>query len=127
MFRSVPHGRILLLTAYDLEIIAGKVKVKDKPYVQVVFHDQGTGIAADIVNKITNPFFTTKPRGSGTGLGLSISESILKDHGGFLRIDTSEGNYTKVITGLPTMDSSHMTAGKEYPAKAGFISGHSGD
>jgi C4-dicarboxylate-specific signal transduction histidine kinase len=110
-----------------LEIIAEEVEVEDKPYVQVVFHDQGTGIAADIVNKITNPFFTTKPRGSGTGLGLSISESILKDHGGFLRIDTSEGNYTKVITGLPTMDNSHMTAGKESPAKAGFISGHPGE
>ena len=69
-------------------------------YVHLVFHDQGTGISADIVNKICDPFFSNKPLGEGTGLGLSISQAIIKDHGGNLYFDSVEGEYTKVIINL---------------------------
>ena len=67
----------------------------------MTFFDRGTGIPADIIYKIINPFFSTKPRGEGTGLGLSISHGIVTDHGGELIIDSIEGDYTKIDILLP--------------------------
>jgi signal transduction histidine kinase len=85
-----------------LTISAEAVSKNAAGYVQVTFLDEGTGIPADIVNKIFNPFFSTKPKGAGTGLGLSISHGITTDHGGEIIIDSSEGNYTKIDVLLPT-------------------------
>lgn len=76
--------------------------INNKSYVQLTFFDNGTGISADIINKVFNPFFTTKPSGEGTGLGLSISYGIINDHGGKILIDSVEGEFTKVIIYLPS-------------------------
>ena len=70
-------------------------------YVRLNFFDNGTGIPVDIMNRICDPFFSSKPSGEGTGLGLSISHSIIKDHGGRLNFDSVEGAYTNVIIDLP--------------------------
>lgn len=85
-----------------LTISAAPVSKDAADYIQVTFYDEGTGIPADIVNKIFNPFFSTKPRGAGTGLGLSISHGIITDHGGEIIIDSREGKYTKIDILLPT-------------------------
>jgi signal transduction histidine kinase len=85
-----------------LTISAEAVSKNAADYVQITFLDMGTGIPADIVNKIFNPFFSTKPRGAGTGLGLSISHGITTDHGGEIIIDSSVGKYTKIDVLLPT-------------------------
>jgi signal transduction histidine kinase len=85
-----------------LTISAEAVNKNDARFVKVTFLDKGTGIPTDIINKIFNPFFSTKPRGVGTGLGLSISHGIATDHGGEITIDSSEGNYTKIEVILPT-------------------------
>jgi PAS domain S-box-containing protein len=84
-----------------IEINGEVVNSNNNEYVRMVFYDNGTGIAADIFNRIGNPFFSSKPLGEGTGLGLSISHSIIKDHGGRLNFDSVEGDYTKVIIDLP--------------------------
>jgi len=64
--------------------------------------DNGTGIPESIVDKIFQPFFTTKPTGSGTGLGLSLSYDIVtKGHGGELKVVTKEGGVTEFIILLP--------------------------
>ncbi len=73
-------------------------------YVRLTFFDNGTGIPADIMNRICDPFFSSKPAGEGTGLGLSISHSIIKDHDGRLNFDSIEGVYTNVIIDLPVPD-----------------------
>lgn len=85
-----------------LTISAAALSKNNARFVKVTFMDQGTGIPADIIDKIFNPFFSTKPRGAGTGLGLSISHGIATDHGGEITIDSSEGNYTKINVILPT-------------------------
>ncbi len=70
--------------------------------VLIAIRDNGKGIPADIRDKIFNPFFTTKPTGLGTGLGLSISyDIIVKGHGGDLKVDSKEGEYTEFTILLP--------------------------
>jgi len=70
--------------------------------VEISIRDNGTGIPADLKDKIFNPFFTTKPAGEGTGLGLSISHDIIvKQHGGSIEIDTEPGQFTEIRVILP--------------------------
>ena len=63
--------------------------------------DNGNGIPKNILDKIFQPFFTTKPTGQGTGLGLSLSYDIVKAHGGELRVETKEGEGSVFIIQLP--------------------------
>lgn len=87
-----------------LRITGQRVTMNGRAHVRISFHDQGTGIPANILNKITNPFFTTKPRGKGTGLGLSISHGIIENHGGKLTIHSVEGMFTEVTVDLPLLE-----------------------
>jgi two-component system NtrC family sensor kinase len=73
-------------------------KLNDK--VETTVKDNRTGIPQKIVDKIFQPFFTTKPAGQGTGLGLSLSYDIVKAHGGELKVNAKEGE-TEFIVYLP--------------------------
>ena len=74
---------------------------KEGNKVLISVKDNGNGIPQKILDKIFQPFFTTKPTGQGTGLGLSLSYDIVKAHGGELKVETSEGNGSKFIVVLP--------------------------
>ncbi len=70
--------------------------------VEVRIKDNGKGIPKDILEKIFNPFFTTKPTGKGTGLGLSLSfDIIVQEHKGDIRVESEEGEYAEFIITLP--------------------------
>jgi signal transduction histidine kinase len=70
--------------------------------IEIRIRDNGTGISAEVKEKMFNPFFTTKPAGEGTGLGLSMSHDIVvKQHGGTIRVDTELGAFTEFIITLP--------------------------
>jgi signal transduction histidine kinase/ligand-binding sensor domain-containing protein len=69
--------------------------------VEIIIKDNGNGIPKKVLDKIFQPFFTTKPTGQGTGLGLSLSFDIVKSHGGEIKVDTIEGQYTSFILSLP--------------------------
>ena len=84
-----------------LEITGEKVIISDRPYVRIVFHDQGVGISPHELPMLTKAFFSTKPFGKGTGLGLNITDRIITDHGGFLSFESLKGEFTKVIIDLP--------------------------
>ncbi len=84
-----------------LEIDAERVQIQGRPGLRIVFHDRGIGIPADIMDKVLNPFFTTKPEDQGTGLGLSISQAIVSKHQGKLMFDSKEGEFTKVMVDVP--------------------------
>jgi signal transduction histidine kinase len=72
-----------------------------RPYVRISFKDNGSGIPAAVIDKVMNPFFSTKTEGKRTGLGLSISHGIVEEHNGRLNIESEEGRYTKVVMELP--------------------------
>ncbi|WP_187426771.1 ATP-binding protein [Geothermobacter ehrlichii] len=69
--------------------------------VRLIVHDRGPGIPEHLLERILDPFFTTKPAGVGTGLGLSITHDIVRDHDGSIDIDSVPGEYTRVIVTLP--------------------------
>jgi signal transduction histidine kinase len=74
--------------------INGKIEVRVK--------DNGNGIPQNVIAKIFQPFFTTKPSGQGTGLGLSMSYDIItKGHGGEMIVNSSESEYAEFIIQLP--------------------------
>jgi len=65
--------------------------IRSNGIVEVSVKDNGNGIPQNILDKIFQPFFTTKPAGHGTGLGLSMSYDIVKTHGGELKMETIQG------------------------------------
>ena len=71
--------------------------------VTISISDNGPGIPAHILDKIFQPFFTTKPTGQGTGLGLSLSYDIVKAHGGDLKVETTEGEGSVFTIQLPVI------------------------
>jgi PAS domain S-box-containing protein len=75
-----------------------------KRFARIEITDRGVGISQDDLERICLPFFTTKPPGKGTGLGLSISYNIVQQHGGKMRFESQEGEYTKAIVDLPVYE-----------------------
>ena len=71
------------------------------PGISISVMDNGIGMSQNAVDKIFQPFFTTKPAGQGTGLGLSLSYDIVKAHGGEIKVETREGEGTEFIIKLP--------------------------
>ena len=69
--------------------------------VEIAIRDNGGGIPEDVLGKIFNPFFTTKPTDQGTGLGLALSNDIVRQHGGEIDVDTDPGESTEMIVRLP--------------------------
>ncbi len=74
--------------------------IRNNGHIEIKVKDNGNGIPQKILDKIFQPFFTTKPTGQGTGLGLSLSYDIVKAHGGKLKVETNEGEGTTFIVQL---------------------------
>jgi signal transduction histidine kinase len=83
---------------YDPTVSVSTKKMGDKVLISV--KDNGNGISQKVLDKIFQPFFTTKPTGQGTGLGLSLSYDIVKAHGGELKVETKEGEGSVFIIKL---------------------------
>ncbi|MEJ7821295.1 MAG: ATP-binding protein [Chitinophagaceae bacterium] len=83
---------------YEPIVSVSTKKLNDK--VEIKVKDNGNGIPQKVLDKIFQPFFTTKPTGQGTGLGLSLSYDIIKAHGGELKVETKEGEGAEFIIQL---------------------------
>jgi len=97
-------GRLIVKTANVAAGEAGQLAYKGMPaadYVRIDISDTGTGIPADIVDKIFEPFFSTKEVGKGTGLGLSTVYGIVKQTGGFVYVDSEADHGTSFHIFLP--------------------------
>ena len=85
---------------YEPTVSVSTKKEKDK--IEIKVKDNGNGIPTKVLDKIFQPFFTTKPTGQGTGLGLSLSYDIVKAHGGELKVETKECEGSEFIIQLRT-------------------------
>jgi signal transduction histidine kinase len=85
---------------YDPTVSIQTKKINNKVEIRVT--DNGNGIPQKVLDKIFQPFFTTKPTGQGTGLGLSLSYDIIKAHGGETRVETKEKEGSTFIIQIPT-------------------------
>ena len=81
----------------------GTQRMDDK--VEITIRDNGSGMPPDVIEKIFNPFFTTKPTDQGTGLGLAISNDIVREHGGTIHVTSEQGEFTEMVIGLPLVRS----------------------
>ena len=87
----------------DYEPTVSIVTRKINSKIEIRVSDNGNGIPQKIVDKIFQPFFTTKPTGQGTGLGLSLAYDIVKAHGGEIKVETKEGEGSEFIIVLRTL------------------------
>ena len=88
-----------VITGYEPIVSVSTKKIGDK--VSISVKDNGNGIPQKVLDKIFQPFFTTKPTGQGTGLGLSLAYDIVKAHGGEIIVKTKEGEGSEFIIELP--------------------------
>lgn len=88
-----------LVDDYEPTVTVSTKKIKGKVEIKVA--DNGNGIPQKLLDKIFQPFFTTKPTGQGTGLGLSLSYDIIKGHGGELKVETKGGEGSEFFIVLP--------------------------
>jgi len=117
---AMPNGGRLTLETTELspgpDFKRTWVDVPDaEAYLQLLVADTGTGIAAEHLEKIFEPFYTTKPVGRGTGLGLSVVQGVIQQAGGGVRVDSTPGHGTRVCIVLPrTQDT--LTQKRTEPA-----------
>ena len=97
-FYSVTEKKKLHPDGYEPAVSVSTKKINTK--VELKVSDNGNGIPQKVLDKIFQPFFTTKPTGQGTGLGLSLSYDIIKAHGGEIKVETKEGEYAEFIIQL---------------------------
>lgn len=87
-----------------LNVSTKRVEIDNEKFFRLTVRDQGTGIPQGILEKIFEPFFTSKAAGQGSGLGLSVSYGIVKNHNGILRVDSILNKYTEMIIEIPASE-----------------------
>jgi signal transduction histidine kinase len=98
---SPPGGEVVIRLSHDKAVPPAEDGRPEQPCVRIEVRDRGTGIALDALPRIFEPFFTTKGVGEGTGLGLSVVYGIVKDHGGWIDVDSAQGKGSVFTVWLP--------------------------
>ena len=110
---AMPEGGALTVTTATREVVeADETQLKPGRYVTIEVRDTGVGMSPDILSRVFEPFYTTKPLGQGTGLGLSMVYGFVRQSGGEVRIDSRPGEGASVKLHLPAAE------GKAVPLEA---------
>jgi len=106
---AMPNGGQLTLRAENVQLDQTATQIHPDvisgPHLLLAVSDTGIGMPADVLEKLFQPFFTTKELGKGTGLGLSTSLNIVKAHGGFITVKSQVGQGTQFEVYLPALSS----------------------
>jgi signal transduction histidine kinase/ActR/RegA family two-component response regulator len=86
------------------EEMVQRIGIKMGPHLHLVVEDNGVGMDATVLERIFEPYYTTKEPGKGTGLGLSVIHGIVKNHGGFITVESRPGQGSSFHVYLPTID-----------------------
>lgn len=123
---AMPHGGRLTLAAETVELtrekIPSHVDARPGTYALLTVTDTGTGIPPEVLPRIFDPFFTTKGPEKGTGLGLATVNNIVKNHNGFIQIQTETGKGTLFKIYLPAIQAAGT--GESKTAKPALPMGH---
>jgi two-component system cell cycle sensor histidine kinase/response regulator CckA len=110
---AMPNGGTLSIEARTVTLSESdarrNIDAEPGPYVCIEVQDTGMGMPDDVVDKIFEPFFSTKEEGEGTGLGLSTAYSIIQSHDGFLDVESEEGVGTTFWIYLPVAEEADVT------------------
>ena len=108
VLNMISNARFALNRKYPLPCPEKRLKIKGElqrrgknESIILSFTDYGVGIEPEILDRLFDPFFSTKPKGEGTGLGLSISHGLVRDHGGYIKVQSKLGEWTRFIIDLP--------------------------
>ena len=101
---AMPDGGLVVISGRNSELdgrAAAALGLEPGPYVSIAVSDSGTGIPADVISHIFEPFFSTKPRGKGTGLGLASSYGIMRQSHGAIDVESAVGSGTRFTLYFP--------------------------
>ncbi|MBC8462651.1 MAG: PAS domain S-box protein [Deltaproteobacteria bacterium] len=107
----------------DADAAARHRDIRPGPYLKLTVSDTGHGMAPEVLERIFDPYFTTKEKGKGTGLGLSVVHGIVKDHRGAITVESELGKGTTFHILLPRMDHAKEVA-VEPESRLGIPTGH---
>ena len=117
---AMPHGGTLTLSAanttIDAQFAATSQEAKVGHYVMLQVTDTGLGIPPEVRDRIFEPFFTTKEIGKGTGIGLATVLTVVRNHGGFLSVESEVGRGSSFKVYLPA-DPAHRTSDSVSPMR----------
>ncbi|MHB0705220.1 PAS domain-containing protein [Roseomonas mucosa] len=116
---AMPDGGVIRLSAEALELpgtAGASPSLKPGRYLCLRVADHGMGMAPEVLNRVTEPFFTTKPVGEGTGLGLAMARGFAEQSGGALEIDSRLGQGTVISLWLPQAEGRVEQDGAARPA-----------
>jgi PAS domain S-box-containing protein len=120
---AMPGGGELMITTaatlLDAAYCRRHALARPGPYVSLTIGDTGTGMDPAVVDRIWEPFFTTKPPGKGTGLGLSTVYGIVRQHGGMIHLDSEPGRGTTFTILLPEAASPAAAGSEDEPPGTG--------
>ena len=107
-------------THIDYEETLKHIGIKMGPHLHLIVKDEGVGMDSSVLSRIFEPYYTTKEPGKGTGLGLSVIHGIVKNHGGFITVESTPGRGSAFHVYLPTIEESEVRTEKEAcPSNAG--------
>ena len=100
-FYAVNEKKKQNMRGYEPTVTISTKRIEDK--IEIIVKDNGNGIPQKVLDKIFQPFFTTKPTGQGTGLGLSLAYDIVKAHGGEIKVVSKEGEGSVFLIQFPVV------------------------
>ena len=123
---AMPKGGNLTIKAENIYLDENYARMhfdaKQGHYIMISVGDTGTGMSPEVIEKIYEPFFTTKEQGKGTGLGLPSIRGIVKGHGGFIDVYSEVGKGTEFKIYIPAVTSSAVRPDEVEPS--GLLTGH---